>query len=233
MEIQGKLIEIYEPITGEGRNGQWKRQDFVLETVSQFPRKICFSTTGDKVDVSGLQKGQEITVSINIESREYNGRWFTDVRAWRITQGISQTQTNVEIQGKLIQAFDMRSGMGKNGKEWKMQEFLLETNEQFPRKIVFAVWGDKDKSALVVGEDVTIYADIDSRLGSNGTNWFTSVQAYKAVKGLVSSQPSAMPSNDEYGIAAPAASAAPISDPIQTLTEQDLAQTDPADALPF
>ena len=114
-----------------------------------------------------------------------------------------------------------------------MQEFLLETNEQFPRKIVFAVWGDKDKSALVVGEDVTIYADIDSRLGSNGTNWFTSVQAYKAVKGLVSSQPSAMQNNGEYGIATPAASTAPISDPIQTLTEQDLAQTDPADALPF
>ena len=52
MEIQGKLIEIYEPITGEGRNGQWKRQDFVLETVSQFPRKICFSTTGDRDDRS-------------------------------------------------------------------------------------------------------------------------------------------------------------------------------------
>ena len=60
-----------------------------------------------------------------------------------------------------------------------------------------------------------------------------SAQEQLTVKGLVSSQPSAMPSNGEYGIAAPTASAAPISDPIQTLTEQDLAQTDPADALPF
>lgn len=58
-----------------------------METPGQFPKKVCLSLWGEKVDENRLNVGERITASINIESREYNGRWYTDVRAWKIAKG--------------------------------------------------------------------------------------------------------------------------------------------------
>lgn len=58
-----------------------------METPGQFPKKVCLSLWGEKVDENRLNVGEKITASINIESREYNGRWYTDVRAWKIAKG--------------------------------------------------------------------------------------------------------------------------------------------------
>ena len=87
MEFTAKLIQINEPVTGEGKNGPWKRQEFIFETESQYPRKICVSVWGDRAiqDPSIMQIGNVLTVAFDLESREYNGRWYTDVRPWRIT----------------------------------------------------------------------------------------------------------------------------------------------------
>jgi hypothetical protein len=92
MEITGKLIQILDPAEGEGRNGKWKRQDFIIETNEQYPRKICISNWNDKVQLDGLATGSDLTVSVNIESREYNGRWYTDVKAWKLETGGSEAQ---------------------------------------------------------------------------------------------------------------------------------------------
>jgi len=83
MEISGKIIELLEPVTGEGRNGPWKKQEFIIETQEEYPRKVCIAVWGDKINLSGFDINDQIKVSINIESREYNGRWYTDVKAWR------------------------------------------------------------------------------------------------------------------------------------------------------
>jgi len=85
LEIQGKLIKVLEPVTGEGRNGAWTKQEFVIETAEQYPKKICCTAWGDKVNaLRSFQLGQEIRVSINLESKEYNERWFTEIRAWKL-----------------------------------------------------------------------------------------------------------------------------------------------------
>lgn len=85
MEIQGKLIKILAPVTGEGRNGAWTKQEFVIETFDQYPRKVCMSVWTDKVaQLQRFQLGDDLRVSFNLESREYNERWFTEVRAWRL-----------------------------------------------------------------------------------------------------------------------------------------------------
>ncbi|MFW5852131.1 MAG: DUF3127 domain-containing protein [Bacteroidota bacterium] len=84
MELDGKIIEILPVQSGEGRNGTWKKQDFIVETQGQYPKKVCVSLWGDKIDNSILQPGAEIKASINIESREFNGRWYTDVKAWKL-----------------------------------------------------------------------------------------------------------------------------------------------------
>ncbi|MCK9561300.1 MAG: DUF3127 domain-containing protein [Bacteroidales bacterium] len=84
MEIQGKLTQILPLQTGEGKNGTWKKQEFIIETSGQYPKKICISMWGDKINNALLQVGNELTAHIDIESREYNGRWYTEVKAWKI-----------------------------------------------------------------------------------------------------------------------------------------------------
>lgn len=86
LSVKGKINQVLKAESGVSRAGnEWKKQDFVLETDEQFPRKVCFTLFGDKVDLlNGLNQGQEVEVSFNVESREYNGRWFTNVNAWKI-----------------------------------------------------------------------------------------------------------------------------------------------------
>jgi len=85
LEIIGKLVKVMNPVTGDGRNGSWTKQEFVLETFDQYPKKICCSVWGDKVDaLRRFQVGEDVRASINIESREYNERWYTEVRAWKL-----------------------------------------------------------------------------------------------------------------------------------------------------
>ena len=85
LEITGTIIQIQPLQEGTSKSGNaWKKQDCVLETDAQYPRKICFNLFGDNVDKFPVQLGQKVTVSIDLESREFNGRWYTDVRAWNI-----------------------------------------------------------------------------------------------------------------------------------------------------
>lgn len=86
MEISGKIVQILPEEKGEGRNGPWKKQSFVLETREQFPKKVCITVWGDKIDLKSFGTSEEVTASINIESREYNGRWYTDVKAWKVAR---------------------------------------------------------------------------------------------------------------------------------------------------
>lgn len=101
LEIEGKVIKILPEQTGEGRNGTWKKQDFVIETFGEYPKSVCFSTWGDRTDtVKTLALGQVVKVSFRPESREYNERWYTDLIAWRIEQTGGQTNqpTNTATQ---------------------------------------------------------------------------------------------------------------------------------------
>jgi hypothetical protein len=88
IELSGKLTQKMDVISGEGKGGKWEKQEFVIETDDQFPKKICMNVWGDKLSLlKNLVIGDQITASVNIESREYNGRWYTDIRAWKIQRG--------------------------------------------------------------------------------------------------------------------------------------------------
>ena len=82
--VQGKVVEILEEQSGEGRNGPWRRRDFIMEMDDRFSRKVCISQWGDSIDTDSVSVGETVKAFINLQSREYNGRWYTDVRAWRI-----------------------------------------------------------------------------------------------------------------------------------------------------
>jgi hypothetical protein len=88
LDITGKIIKIMPEQTGAGKKGPWVKQEFVIETAEQYPKKICCSAWGDKVDaLKSFSMGDSVKVSFNLESREYNERWYTDVRAWKIESG--------------------------------------------------------------------------------------------------------------------------------------------------
>ncbi|MFN8349120.1 MAG: DUF3127 domain-containing protein [Spirosomataceae bacterium] len=84
MDIKGRVIQLLALQTGEGKNGTWKKQDFIIETDGQYPKKVCISAWGDKINESALQIGNEVNISFDVESREYNGRWYTDLKAWKV-----------------------------------------------------------------------------------------------------------------------------------------------------
>ena len=85
IEISGKLIKLLPLQTGSGKNGTWNKQDFIIETTEQYPKKICISAWGDKINMlAQFSLDSSLKVSVNIESREYNGKWYTDLRAWKI-----------------------------------------------------------------------------------------------------------------------------------------------------
>lgn len=90
MEISGKIIAALEPRGGVSqRTGNpWKSQEFVIETHEQFPRKCMFRVFGeDRLREMNIQVGEELTVSFDIDAREYNGRWYNDISAWRVARG--------------------------------------------------------------------------------------------------------------------------------------------------
>ena len=86
MEINGKIIELLPEKSGESANGAWRKQEYILETDTQYPKKICFMVWSDKIDELAIKEGENLVVSIDLESREYNGRWYTDVKAWKVTR---------------------------------------------------------------------------------------------------------------------------------------------------
>lgn len=85
MELTGKLVKVLPEQSGQGKNGTWTKQQFVIETIDQFPKQVCLMAWGEKAgDLNQFAPGDTMKVAISIESREYNDRWYTDVRAWRI-----------------------------------------------------------------------------------------------------------------------------------------------------
>lgn len=94
MELSGKVFEVLPEQQGEGRAGTWRRQDFILEIPGQFPKKVCIGMWGDKIDQANLKVGEQVTAHIDIESREYNGKWFTSVKAWKVEKSKGNNSNN-------------------------------------------------------------------------------------------------------------------------------------------
>lgn len=90
MEITGRIFKVLPLVSGTSARGEWKKQDYILEynLDQQYPRKMLFNLWGDNItnNANMMQEGQFVTVSFDIDCREFNGRWFNDIRAWRIVQ---------------------------------------------------------------------------------------------------------------------------------------------------
>ena len=84
MEVKGKIIQKFDLQSGTSKAGNpWKKQNYLLETLDSFPRKIYFDFFGDRADQFNLEVGDMINLSFDIECREYQGRYYTDIRGWK------------------------------------------------------------------------------------------------------------------------------------------------------
>ena len=99
MEITGQIIAVLPERGGVSKTGnEWKMQEYVLETHEQFPKKLCFNVFGaDKIAQFNIQAGDELTVSFDINAREYNGRWYNDIRAWRVERGTAPAAAETPV----------------------------------------------------------------------------------------------------------------------------------------
>ncbi len=100
MDIVGKIIQVLPAQEGVSKTGNpWKVQSYVLETQEQYPRKVCFEIFGeDRINNNRCNIDDVVTVSFDIESREFNGRWYTSIRAWRVQQGDNSAAAPVAQQ---------------------------------------------------------------------------------------------------------------------------------------
>ena len=85
-KVKGRVTDILPLQTGSSARGEWKKLDFVLEVPDeQFPKKICFTLFNDKTEMIGEKdKNKEVEVSFSLEGREYNGKWYHNVNAFKI-----------------------------------------------------------------------------------------------------------------------------------------------------
>lgn len=87
MNLEGKITDVFPLQSGTSKAGnEWKKKEFVIETIEQFPKKVCFTLFGDKVDnfANVVVIDKQVNVSFDIESREFNGRYFTNCNAYKV-----------------------------------------------------------------------------------------------------------------------------------------------------
>lgn len=101
MQITAKLTQLLPIQTGTGKNGEWKKQDIIVETDGQYPKKVCISILGDKINDGQLQIGNLLKIDFDIESRDYNGRWYTNIKAWKIDVATSVPKSGTDNTDKM------------------------------------------------------------------------------------------------------------------------------------
>ena len=95
MEFTGRIIAVLQPKGGVSRAGnEWKAQEYVIEEIQgQYPRKMCFEVFGsDKIEQFNIQMGEELTVSFDIDARQWQDRWFNSIRAWKVDRAAATAQ---------------------------------------------------------------------------------------------------------------------------------------------
>ena len=86
-EITGKIIAVLPTRSGTSAKGtQWSSQTAVIETHEQYPKRVAFDVLGDKITEFNLQVGEEVNVSFDINAREFNGKWWNSVNAWKVVR---------------------------------------------------------------------------------------------------------------------------------------------------
>ncbi len=100
MDLELTVNMLLPVVKGQSARGEWTKQEVIFEIPGEFSRKLCVGFWNDRaVDAAALRPGDRVALSVNIESREYNGRWYTEVRAWRMSKLDVAQQPNQAMGG--------------------------------------------------------------------------------------------------------------------------------------
>ncbi len=99
MEIKGRIFAVLPLVSGVSASGEWFKQDFVIETFDQYPKKVCLSIWGkDRIEQFPLSLASSVTVVFDLSSKEWNQKWFTEARVVNIIYDDSSMVSTPEIQ---------------------------------------------------------------------------------------------------------------------------------------
>lgn len=109
LEITGRIIAVLDKRTGvsNATGSAWSVQQYVIETHEQYPKKMCFDVFGeDRIKQFAIQIGEEVTVSFDLDAREYQGRWYNSIRAWKVERVKKESVNNLNNTTNEV-VFDM------------------------------------------------------------------------------------------------------------------------------
>ena len=101
MEITGKVEQLLELVSGTSPKGEWKKQDVIISTIEQFPKKVCVTLWGNLTDLAANLIGEIYSFEIQVQSREYNSKWYTDVRAIKLNKYNGEIKHDISPEGFL------------------------------------------------------------------------------------------------------------------------------------
>jgi len=102
METTGRIIAILEERGGIAKSTgkSWKVAQYVLETIENYPKRMVFEVFGeDKITLFNIKEGEELTVSFDVDAREYQGKWYNQIRAWKVERTQNNPQPNTSSSG--------------------------------------------------------------------------------------------------------------------------------------
>jgi hypothetical protein len=127
-ELRAKMIKTLPIQTGKGKNGDWQKQDFVVETYESYPKKVCLTIWNERLSqINGVEEGDELRVSFGVSSREYNEKWYSDLTAFSV-ENISQKQH----QNGLDQAQTSQNKTKINSDEYSPDLLAAEQDDDLP-----------------------------------------------------------------------------------------------------
>lgn len=98
MDFELTVNTVLPLVTGTSARGEWKKQEVVFDLPGEFNRKLCVGFWNDRApEAAALRPGDRVALSVNVESREYNGRWYTEARAWRMTRLDANAQASAGV----------------------------------------------------------------------------------------------------------------------------------------
>lgn len=118
MELEGRIVRKLAVQSGNSARGTWSKQEFIFEyQEGNYPSQVCMNVWGEEKvkDLEKYQIGDKVKISFNLNSREYNGRWYTDVRAWRIEPAGSTGSYSAPAQGYDYETGAVAGGAGYVG----------------------------------------------------------------------------------------------------------------------
>lgn len=127
LQLKGTVEQILEEQSGESKNGPWRKRDFILKTEGNYPKQVCITQWGDNIDKADLKEGEAITAYIDIQSREYKGNWYTDVKAWKI-----EKETGTGGGDQDVASMPGKGGTSKKKTQPSPSEEIFDVDDDLP-----------------------------------------------------------------------------------------------------